>query len=91
MALIATFTTENMTEESYATVLRKLAAIGAAAPVGRMHHTCFGDPAKLQVVDVFDTPEHFDAFGKLLLPILTDVGVRLNPPAVGRVHNIIRG
>jgi len=91
MALIASFTTENMTEESYATVLRRLAAAGAAAPLGRMHHTCFGDPAKLQVVDVFDTPEHFEAFGNVLQPILADVGVRLLPPQIGRVHNIIRG
>jgi len=91
MALLALFTTENMTEEKYATVLRRLTAAGAGAPAGRLHHTCYGDPQRLQVVDVFDTPAHFEAFGKVLQPILDDVGVRLLPPDIRPIHNIIRG
>jgi len=91
MALVALFETENMTYDSYATVLRRLAAAGAAAPAGRMHHTCYGDPSRLRVVDVFDTQENFAAFGQVLQPILDDVGVRLRPPILQPVHNIIRG
>lgn len=90
MALIAHFETENMTTEMYAEVLRQLAAAGLAAPAGRIHHASYGDRERLCVVDIYDTEENFQAFGAKLQPVLQKVGVRLKPPAVSAVHNIIR-
>jgi hypothetical protein len=91
MALIAHFAPNNMDETRYAEVLRRLEAAGAGAPAGRLHHSCYGERSALRVTDVFDTPQSFEAFGRVLLPILAAVGVDAGPPEVLEVHNIIRG
>jgi len=91
MALIIHFTPAGMTDSKYAEILRRLQAAGAGAPAGRLHHTCYGDKAALRVTDVFDTKENFDAFGKVLVPILGEMGVDVGRPDVHEVHNIIRG
>ena len=70
---------------------RRLTAAGAGAPPGRLHHTCYGDPSALRVVDVFDTQANFESFGKTLVPILQELGVDVGQPEITPVHNIIRG
>ena len=91
MALIIHFSPKGMDEKKYAEVLRRLQAAGAGAPAGRLHHTCYGDKKALRVTDVFDTQANFEAFGKILLPILGEFGVDVGRPDVIEVHNIIRG
>ena len=91
MAPIVHFTTKGMNDTKYAEILRRLEAAGAGTPPGRLHHTCYGPKDALRVVDVFDTPQNFDAFGKTLVPILKNVGVDVGEPQVTEVHNIIRG
>ena len=80
-----------MNSDTYAEALRRLDAAGQKAPPGRLHHTCYGPKDKLSVTDVFDTEQNFEAFGKVLVPILTGLGVELGQPNVIGVHNIIRG
>lgn len=91
MALIVHFSPKGMNETKYAEILRRLQAAGAGAPAGRLHHVCYGPSDALSVVDVFDTPANFEAFGKVLVPILSAVGVDVGQPTVTPVHNIIRG
>jgi hypothetical protein len=91
MALIVHFEPKGMDTTKYAEILRRLVAAGAGAPPGRLYHTAYGDPKALKVVDVYDTPEHFDAFGKVLVPILKEMNVDVGQPAVSEVHNIIVG
>jgi hypothetical protein len=91
MALVAHFDVKNMSAEKYAEVLRRLEKAGAGAPAGRLHHTCYGPREALKVVDVFDTPQNFEAFGKTLVPILMALGIDPGQPQVTEVHNIIRG
>ena len=91
MALIIHFTPQGMDDKKYAEILRRLQAAGAGAPAGRLHHTCYGDKKALRVTDVFDTKESFDAFGKVLVPILGELGVDVGRPDVLEVENIIRG
>jgi hypothetical protein len=91
MALIVHFTPKGMTDKKYAEILRRLDAAGAGAPAGRLHHTCYGANDALCVVDVYDTPASFEAFGKTLVPILESLGVEVGQPSVTPVHNIIRG
>ena len=43
------------------------------------------------MTDVFDTPANFEAFGKVLIPILVEMGVDVGRPEPVEVHNIIRG
>jgi len=91
MALIVHFSPIGMNDSKYAEIMRRLNAAGAAAPPGRLHHTCYGAADALQVVDVFDTQANFEAFGKTLVPILQSVGVDVGKPEVREVHNIVRG
>ena len=91
MALIVHFTPIGMNSEKYAEIMRRLNAAGALAPPGRLHHTCYGSSEALQVVDVFDTQESFETFGKTLVPILQSVGVDVGRPEIREVHNIVRG
>jgi hypothetical protein len=91
MALIIHFAPIGMDEKKYAEVMRRLDAAGAGTPQGRLHHTCYGDKESLRVTDVFDTQSSFEAFGKVLMPILGDLGVDVGRPDLLEVHNIVRG
>ena len=91
MALIIHFSPKGMDDKKYAEVLRRLQAAGAGAPAGRLHHASYGDKRELRVTDVFDTPANFEAFGKVLVPILAELGIDVGRPDVNEVNNIIRG
>ena len=41
--------------------------------------------------DIWESQGDFDAFGKTLVPILTELGVELKEPMVATVHNVIKG
>lgn len=89
MAILVTFTPIVMRTEQYDEVMRRLEAVGAGRPPGRLDHVAAGDPARLRVVDVWESPEAFEAFGQSLLPILKEVGVILPPPEITPVHRRI--
>ncbi len=91
MALIIHFTPTGMNETKYARIMRELEAAGAGAPRGRLHHTCYGPKEALKVVDIYDTQDSFEAFGKVLMPILQSVGVDVGRPEITEVCNIVRG
>ena len=40
------------------------------------------------VYDIWDSPESFQAFGQVLMPILADVGVDPGQPAVLPAHKL---
>jgi len=89
--IIVHFQPVGMDQTKYAEILRRLEAAGAGAPPGRLHHTCYGPTDRLLVVDIFDTRDNFEAFGKTLVPILASLGVDVGQPDVREVHNVIRG
>jgi len=91
MALIVHFTPKNMDQTKYAEVLRRLDAAGAGSPPGRLHHASYGPKDALRVTDIYDTEQNFEAFGKVLGPILGSLGVDIGRPEVVEVHNVIRG
>lgn len=91
MALIVHFSPVGMNEAKYTEVIRQLEKAGAGSPTGRLHHTCYGPKDALKVVDLYDTPQSFEAFGKVLVPILQSLGVDVGKPEITEVTNIIRG
>ena len=68
----------------------KLEEAGAGAPDGRISHVALETNGEIQVFDVWESQEAFDAFGATLIPILTAAGIELNEPMVARVHNEIK-
>jgi len=75
MAIVAKFAVRGMSADQYETALRRLEAAGAGAPAGRLHHISYGSGDNLQVIDVYDSPQSLEAFGKTLQPILQELGI----------------
>ena len=89
MALGFYFPPTAFTVAQYDDAIKRLSAAGAGHPKGRRYHACFGEPDKLQVFDVWDSKETFEAFGAVLVPILQSVGVQHSEPMVMPIHNVI--
>jgi hypothetical protein len=90
MAIVVKFAVTGMPVDKYDTVLRRLEAAGAGAPPGRLHHVSYGSRENLQVIDVFDSKESLEGFGKVLLPILEELGIKAQPQ-IEEAYRIIKG
>ena len=90
MPIAIYFHPEAMSAAQYDEVIKRLDASGQGKPKGRTHHSTFGPDDHLMVYDVWDSQDDFDAFGKILMPILTELGVDPGQPDVMPVHNVIQ-
>ena len=92
MALSFYFSPSSFTPEVYDDTIKKLEAAGAGAPAGRLYHFALEtENGKIQVFDVWESQESFEAFGATLLPIMGELGADPGQPMVSPVHNIIKG
>lgn len=91
MALALYFSPSSFTAERYDETIKKLEAAGAAAPAGRLYHCAFEVDGLIQVFDVWESQEAFEAFGATLVPIMTELGADPGTPMISSVHNIIKG
>jgi hypothetical protein len=91
MALGLYFTPASFTQARYDDAIRRLEAAGAGAPAGRRYHVALEADGLIQVFDIWDSKESFEAFGKTLLPIMAELGVDPGEPQVMPVHNVIEG
>jgi hypothetical protein len=91
MALGFYFTPSGFTQDKYDEAIGKLEAAGAGAPEGRSYHVALETNGEIQVFDIWESQEAFEAFGATLVPIMTDLGVDPGEPMVARVHNVIKG
>ena len=85
------FTPGSFSTATYDEALSKLEAAGAGAPAGRLYHVALETDGQIQVFDIWDSKESFDAFGETLVPIMTGLGADPGEPMVSKVHNIIQG
>ncbi len=80
-----------MTSEQYDESVRRLEALGNWPPEGLAYHVAFRSEGTFRVSEIWDSREQFDAFGKRLMPVLTDVGIELSgEPELLEIHNIIK-
>ena len=91
MALGFYFTPSGFTPAKYDQAIARLEAAGGGAPAGRLYHAALESGGMIQVFDVWESQESFEAFGATLIPILGDLGVDPGEPMVAPVHNIIEG
>ena len=77
--------------EKYDQAVRRLEDAGAGAPEGRTFHVALETNGEINVFDIWESQEAFDAFGATLMPILTELGVNPGTPMVATVHNVIEG
>ena len=62
-----------------------------ASCAGRSYHVALETNGEIQVFDIWESQEAFEAFGSTLVPILAGLGVDPGQPMVARVHNVIEG
>jgi len=85
------FTPSSFTPAVYDDVIKRLEAAGAGAPAGRRYHVALETDGLIQVFDIWDSMESFEAFGATLVPIMTELGADPGEPQVAPVHNVIEG
>ena len=91
MALGIYFMHGGFTPDKYREAIGALEAAGAGSPKGRTYHFALESNGEVQVFDVWDSQEDFQAFGETLIPILTGLGVTLGEPMIATVENVITG
>jgi hypothetical protein len=91
MALSFYFSPSSFTPAVYDDTIKRLEAAGAGAPAGRLYHFALEADGKIQVLDVWESQEAFEAFGATLLPIMAELRADPGQPMVSPVHNIIKG
>jgi hypothetical protein len=90
MALAFYFAHQGFTPEKYAQTVSRLEAEGMGAPKGRLQHIALESDGAINVFDIWESQADFDAFGPVLMPILSELDVKLDPPMVANVHNVIK-
>jgi hypothetical protein len=85
------FTPSGFTKARYDDAISRLDAAGAGAPAGRLYHVALETDGQIQIFDIWDSQEAFEAFGATLLPIMSEIGVDPGVPQVATVHNVIEG
>ena len=89
MSITVIFRPQGVTTAQYDEMLRRLEEAGAGSPAGRESHTCFGTSDSVGVVDIWTTPEQFQAFGAVLMPIIADIGAPVAEPEIHDTYNVI--
>jgi hypothetical protein len=85
------FAPTSMTEDDYDELVRRLEEAGAGRPPGRMYHVCYGSGDRLEIFDVWDSPDSFVAFGQTLIPTMREMGLNPTDPEVVEIHNLVVG
>ncbi len=91
MAVGIYVTPSSFTPEKYDETLALLEAAGAGAPAGRLSHVAMESGGFIQVFDVWESQEAFEAFGATLIPIMIEHGVDVGTPMIAPVRNTITG
>jgi len=96
MAIVVVFDLPGMTQAQYEQSAEKVA--GRPGPVkspadwpvaGLISHTAAPTPNGWLVVDVWESEEAFQEFGKTILPILEGLGVPEAQPKIYPVFNVV--
>ena len=92
MSILARFTAvPAVTTQMYDETVRRLQSSGDWPPDGMEYHVAFGSAGNFRVSEIWDSREQLEAFGKLLMPVLADVGIELaGEPELLPIHNIIK-
>ncbi len=88
MAICVVFDAKG-TWQQYEDSLVKLEEAGWGKPSARLYHVAGPTDEGFRVVDVWESPETFEEFGKVLIPIVEEVGFPVPEPQVFPAQRII--
>jgi hypothetical protein len=75
-----------MSKEDYDRMVAELEASGAGEPDGRLSHAAYGDD-EVHMFEVWESPEHFDAYREPLIAALQSVGLDAGSVEVHALHS----
>jgi hypothetical protein len=90
MSILVRFAPAGASPEQYDESVRVFEQQGDFPPEGMEYHAAFVDGDEIRVIEIWDSPEHLQAFAERLIPRLAEIGIELPEPEVQEVHNIIR-
>jgi hypothetical protein len=92
MSILVRFTgAPGMTAQQYDAAMPRIEASGEFPPAGLDFHVAFSSGGSFRVSEIWDSEEHFEAFGARLMPILAESGIELaGPPEIIEIHNVIK-
>lgn len=88
MAIAVHFHPKEMTLDQFNEVHRLLTESGKDDPSAMIHHSCIGEDGDLMVYDIRESPEAFQAFAEVLMPIIAKVGFDVGEPAIMPIHKL---
>ena len=89
MPIAVYFHHPNLTLEQFDEVDRRVhEATGGAEPGGLIHHSVYGADGDLQTFEIWASGDAFEAFGQLLRPIITELGVQAGQPVIMPLHRL---
>ena len=90
--VVVIFNAPNFTAKNFDQVWNDLRAAGQSNPKGLISHVGFAKPeGGWMVVDVWESEQAFNEFGKTLMPIIQKTGVQVPPPQVIPAHFVLLG
>ena len=81
----------DMKAKEYDQVWQDLRNAGHANPKGLIHHVGAPTEKGMKVVDIWESAEKFNEFGKTLMPILTKQGFKATEPVVLPIYTVYDG
>jgi len=91
MAFVVKVKPVGFTAAKFKEAIKQLIAAGAGTPKGKTYHVCYGDPNGVDIIDVWNSMEDFESFGKTLIPIMNSLGVDPGQLDVQQIHGLIIG
>lgn len=89
--VLVQFNCPGMKAAQYDKIWEDLEAAGHSNPKGLIHHVGAPTPDGWLVVDIWESSEHFNEFGKTLIPIMEKNGVPPMDPMVTPLHFVYNG
>ncbi|MGX7668497.1 hypothetical protein [Flavobacterium pedocola] len=89
--IIVLFQSDSINAQKYDKIWDDLRAAGQSEPNGLLHHVGGPTANGFTVVDVWESEEHFNEFGKILFPILEKNGVSEMQPTITPLHYMYTG
>jgi hypothetical protein len=94
MSIVVHFKPTSLTAETYDESTRQLEEAGVERlPDGLEQHVCYGPDGNLQVSEIWESREQFEAFGERLrhMPVLAALNIEYSsPPEIFEVHTIVK-
>ena len=88
--VVVLFNAPQFTAKNFDQVWDDLRAAGQSSPKGLISHVGFPRPeGGWSVVDVWESEDAFNEFGKALMPIIQKIGVEVPPPKIIPAHFVL--